>query len=272
MENGPIDRDLTDIPRVMDNLFAINGAVRDRSLFVALDFDGTLAPINNDPDAVFLSPEMKKRLDDLSRVCMVAIVTGRDLRDIRHRVGLKNLFYSGSHGFEIVGPPESGIAFEAGKMFLPALEEAERRLGRTLGHIPGSVLQRKRFSISAHYRLVEEARVAEMKDLVEETVAGLGGLRTRSDKKAVEILPDKEWNKGSAVLWLLDFFKMTPWNSFAIYVGDDVTDEDGFRAVAGRGAGVIVTETEPPASTCALYRLESVIETGLLIEHLTRIS
>ncbi len=78
--------------------------MRHKYLFAAFDFDGTLAPINNDPDAVFLSKDMKMRLEGLSRVCKVAIVTGRDLRDIRYRAGVPGLFYSGSHGFEISGP------------------------------------------------------------------------------------------------------------------------------------------------------------------------
>ncbi len=80
------------------------------------------------------------------------------------------------------------------------------------------------------------------------------------------------WNKGSALLWILDAKGMTEANSFAISVGDDITDEDMHVAVKGRGAGIIVMGTEPPLSTFADYRLGSVTETGRFIEILERIA
>jgi trehalose-phosphatase len=269
---GSIAQNPTPIPKALENMGLIEGAFRGNSLFAAFDFDGTLEPIHGDPESVFLSPAMKARLEALSRVSKVAVVTGRDLRDIRRRVGLADLFYSGCHGFEISGPPGSGISFEIGEKYLPALEEAGDRFEKILRNFPGAILQRKRFCLSAHYRLVNEQDVPKLIGLIERAAAAVGGLRARSDKKAVEVLPDMDWNKGSAVLWLLDFLGMTPANSFAIYVGDDVTDEDGFRAVAGRGAGVIVTGAEPPERTRAIYRLDNVSETGRFIERLTRIA
>jgi len=112
---------LKDIPHALSCLEEIESAVQGKTLFTALDFDGTLAPLNNDPEAVEISAEMKKRVKNLALRCHVAIMTGRDLDDIRERVGLEELFYSGSHGFEIAGPRESGLFFEAGKEFLPVL-------------------------------------------------------------------------------------------------------------------------------------------------------
>lgn len=272
MGKGAITQKSAPLPKALENRGVIEEAARGRSLFAAFDFDGTLEPISDDPETVFLGPVMKARLEALSRVSRVAVVTGRDLRDIRRRVGLVDLIYSGCHGFEISGPPGSGISFEIGEKYLQALEEAGDRFEKILRGFPGAILQRKKFCLSAHYRLVNERDVPVLVGLIEEATAGVGGLRARSDKKAVEVLPDMDWNKGSAVLWLLDVFGMTPANSFAIYVGDDVTDEDGFRAVAGRGAGVIVTGSKPPERTRAVYRLDNVSETGQFIEQLTRIA
>jgi trehalose 6-phosphate phosphatase len=65
---------------------------------------------------------------------------------------------------------------------------------------------------------------------------------------------------------------MSPGHSFSISMGDDITDEDTFRAVKGRGAGIIVTETEPPRTTFADYRLASTAEAGRFIEILERIA
>lgn len=265
-------RNLSEIPRALSCLDEIEKAALHKELFVALDFDGTLAPINNDPDAVDISSEMKKRLKNLAARCRVAIVTGRDLGDIRERVGLEELYYSGSHGFEIAGPPGSGLFFEVGQDFLPALESAEESLAGLIENIPGAVLQRKRFSISVHYRLVEESLVARLKNEVDDVVKGLNGLVSRPDKKAIEILPGMKWNKGYALLWLLEAMGMNPENSFAISLGDDVTDEDAFRAVKGRGAGIIVMGTEPPQETFADYRIATTAEAGRFIEILERIA
>lgn len=265
-------KSLTEIPRALSRLDEIEAAALHKRLFVALDFDGTLAPVKNDPEAVEISAEMKKRLKNLAMRCHVAVVTGRDLSDIRERVGLEELYYSGSHGFEIVGPPESGLSLEVGQKFLPALDSALESLSAVIEEIPGAMLQRKRFSISVHFRLVEESLVSALEDAVNDVVKDLKGLVTRPDKKAIEILPGMEWNKGSALLWLLEATGMTPENSFVISMGDDITDEDTFRVVQGRGAGIIVTETEPPRTTFADYRLASTAEAGRFIEILERIA
>jgi len=263
---------LKDIPHALSCLEEIESAVQGKTLFTALDFDGTLAPLNNDPEAVEISAEMKKRVKNLALRCHVAIMTGRDLDDIRERVGLEELFYSGSHGFEIAGPRESGLFFEAGKEFLPVLNKAEELLPGIIGDIPGVLIQRKRFSISIHYRMVERERIRELIEKAGRAVKSIGGLVARNDKKALEILPGMTWNKGSALLWILEAAGMTDQDSFAISMGDDVTDEDMYKAVKGRGAGIIVTGTEPHLSSFADYRLGSIAEAGRFIEILERIA
>lgn len=265
-------RRLDGLPHALSRLDEIETAALHKDLFVALDFDGTLAPINNDPEAVVISAEMKKRLKNLAGRCRVAIVTGRDLGDIRERIGLEELFYSGSHGFEIIGPPGSGLFFEVDRECLPALDSAEKVLAILVENFPGAVLQRKRFSISVHYRLVEESLVVELKNVVDGVVKGLNSLVSRPDKKAIEILPGMKWGKGHALLWLLEATGMSPEGSFAISLGDDVTDEDMFKAVKNRGAGVIVAGTEPPQTTFADYRLANTVEAGRFIEILERIA
>ncbi|MBP7078619.1 MAG: Trehalose-phosphate phosphatase [Synergistetes bacterium ADurb.Bin155] len=272
MKRGPLGADPGRLPSALDCMGIIGEAARGRRLFASFDFDGTLTPIVKDPYEAYLDPAMRSRLETLSRVAAVAVVTGRDLGDIRRRVGIPALFYSGCHGFEIAGPSGSGVAFRTGEKYAYALEEAGERFEKILVGFHGAILQRKRYCLTVHYRLVAKEKVGALISLVKEAAAGVGGLRARPDKKAVEVLPDMDWNKGSAVLWLLDHLGMTPAGSFALYVGDDITDEDGFRAVAGRGAGVIVAGAGTGRVTLATYRLESVEGTALFIEGLTRIA
>ena len=271
-EGGSSGADPCRLPSALDSMGLIEEAARGRRIFAAFDFDGTLTPIVKDPYEAYLDPAMRSRLETLSRVAAVAVVTGRDLGDIRRRVGIPGLFYSGCHGFEIAGPSGSGVAFRTGEEYTHVLEEAGERFEKIVGGFPGAILQRKRYCLTVHYRLVAEEDVGSLIGLIEEAAADVGGLRARPDKKAVEVLPDMDWNKGSAVLWLLDRLGMTQAGSFALYVGDDITDEDGFRAVAGGGAGVIVAGAGSDRGTLATYRLDGVEGTALFIEGLTRIA
>lgn len=73
-----------------------------------------------------------------------------------------------------------------------------------------------------------------------------------------ELRPDFEWDKGRAVLWLLEALGLDRPKTAPIFIGDDVTDEDAFRALRARGVGVFVGD--PPAGTQARYALRDVAE------------
>jgi trehalose 6-phosphate phosphatase len=89
-----------------------------------------------------------------------------------------------------------------------------------------------------------------------------------------EIQPKLDWNKGKAVLWLLEALDLTAPDVLPLYFGDDVTDEDAFAALAGRGIGIYVSgasgEVAEDRVTAAEYRLESPEETGRLLDTLAR--
>ena len=74
---------------------------------MCLDFDGTLSEIVSDPDAATLVDGAAEALENLAARCPVAILSGRDLADIRDRVGMPGIWYAGSHGFELIGPDGS---------------------------------------------------------------------------------------------------------------------------------------------------------------------
>src|SRR5690606_2002095 len=166
---------------------------------------GTLTPIVARPEDALLAPEMRAVVRGTAAAFpLVAIVSGRDRSEVERLVGLPELGYVGSHGFDIAGPPGSRLRHEVGHDLLPALDDAERTLDRTVGAIPGLRLDRKRFSLAVHVRQVapeDRPRVAAAVDAV---VAAAGGLRREDGKAVHEIRPDVEWDKGRAVLWLLE--------------------------------------------------------------------
>src|SRR5262245_47996976 len=222
-------------------------------LAVFLDYDGTLTPIVSHPENALLSESMRQTLRSLAGRVPVAILSGRDLDDVRGRVHVDGIIYAGSHGFDIAGA--GGLRRELGAAYLPVLDAAEADLREALDEIPGAQLERKHFSVAAHYRNVNENDASRVAMAVDAVAARHCELRRIDGKKVYELLPDIEWNKGKAVLWLLETLGLTRGKVLPIFIGDDRTDEDAFSALEKRGVGILVSEQ--PQATAASYWLKN---------------
>jgi trehalose-phosphatase len=229
-----------------------------------LDYDGTLTPIVSQPEKALLSDSMRQALQSLVMQVPVAILSGRDLDDVRQCVNISAIVYAGSHGFDIAGP--RGLRKELATEFLPRLDIVEKEIGEQLTGIPGARLERKRFSIAAHYRNVNENDVSKVERAVSEVAARHRELRKMDGKKVYELLPDIEWDKGKAVLWLLENLGLERATVRPIYIGDDRTDEDAFRALGRRGVGILVSEQ--PRPTKASYSLKEPTEVQRFLREL----
>ncbi len=238
---------------------------------VFLDYDGTLTPIVEDHTKAFLSEDMRAAVDRLSECCTVAVVSGRDLGMLKSLVGLGSVYYVGSHGFEIAGPAGSSESMERGVEFLPDLDEAERALREQLAGIGGHAVERKRFSVAVHFRRVAVGDLDPLEAVVDRVLAEHPRLRRGYGKKVYELRPGIDWNKGRAVLWLLNQLGLARPEVLPIYVGDDVTDEDAFRALAGRGLGFAVRD-DGMRQTAADYAVTGTREVGRLLDLLTEIA
>ena len=237
-------------PDEMDRWLA---PARAGALAVFLDYDGTLTPIVDRPDEARLAEPMRAALADLAARCPVTIVTGRDVAVVRAFVLLDALGYVGNHGLDIAGPPGSGLRRELASSFVPTLDVVEDRLRSLLRHVDGVLVERKRFSVSVHVRLVGAADVPLVEGAVAEVAAAHPTLRREAGKKVFELRPDLDWDKGAAVAWILR--EMGVDAAAALYIGDDLTDEHAFAALAGAGTTIIVADDDRP--TCARLRLAS---------------
>jgi len=231
---------------------------------IFLDYDGTLTPIVSHPEKALLSDSMREALQALVMQAPVAILSGRDLDDVRQRVNIDRIVYAGSHGFDIAGP--RGLRRQEATELLPALDVAEKELWEKLAGIAGALLGRKRFSIAAHYRNVNESDVPKVERAVSEVAARHRELRKMDGKKVYELLPDIDWDKGKAVLWLLENLGFERAKVRPIYIGDDRTDEDAFRALRQRGVGILVSEQPQP--TAASYSLKDPTEVERFLREL----
>lgn len=250
----------------LDSVEEIARDAKEKSVVIFLDYDGTLTPIVETPDQAILSDEMRQTLQGLGRRCTVAVISGRDLRDVQERVGIASLFYAGSHGFDITGPEGRHLEYQQGLEFLPLLDWAEKALRDRLGSISGSLIERKKFSIAVHYRKVEEEDVRSVEKAVDQVLTSQPGLRKTHGKKVFELQPEIDWHKGKAVQWLLEALDLDQPAVLSLYIGDDVTDEDAFKALRQRGIGILVGNTT--SNTAARYRLKNPDEVKRFLKEL----
>lgn len=229
-----------------------------RQLVVFLDYDGTLSPIAPRPELAVLPDATRQVLGDLAERWTTAIISGRALADARELVGLDNIIYAGNHGLEIEGPAASGISRNLADDYRDDVSSACEHIERVLNDVPGVLVENKVFSLSVHYRLVADEDVTRVTDAVTSTLEACPRLVRHDGKKVYELRPAIDWNKGRAVTWLHEILQERGGDAYPAYVGDDVTDEDAFRALAGVGVGILVSDTERP--TAATWRLRDTDE------------
>ncbi|BCR04280.1 hypothetical protein DESUT3_13490 [Desulfuromonas versatilis] len=258
-----------ELPSALERLAEIEQRLRGKTPAVFLDYDGTLTPIVPRPEDALISEEMRGAVRELAGRCPVAIVSGRDLQDVRQLAGIGEIFYAGSHGFDIAGPAGRRMELQQGTDYLPALERAEQELHGLLAGVPGCQVERKKFAIAVHFRRVAEDRVADVERAVEQVLAGNAGLRRTGGKMIFELRPDIDWDKGKALCWLLPQLGLAGEGVVPLYIGDDLTDEDALRELRGRGIGILVRDESRP--TAAAYALENPGEVGIFLQRLAEL-
>ncbi|MGH6914889.1 MAG: trehalose-phosphatase, partial [Geminicoccales bacterium] len=197
---------------------------------------------------------------------VTAIISGRSREDLEKRVGVPSLVYAGCHGFDIAGPQGPIVERQEGRGFDAAVGRAAAALRGELDGLPGMIIEDKTYCLAVHYRHVPLNLVDPLRRAVDATAASFPELRKIYGKKVIELRPDIPWDKGRAVLWILEALGLAGDDVLPVYFGDDVTDADAFRALAGIGIGILVSRTPQP--TTATYRLRSTSEVETLLERL----
>jgi trehalose-phosphatase len=242
--------------------------LRSRRLALFLDYDGTLTEIVENPSKASIPEETRDGLRLLSSLCTVAILSGRDVQVVRKLVDLEGIVYVGSHGFDIIMADGKRLENPRWDAFLPSIDRAERELRAAMEGVPGALVERKRFAIAVHYRMVDPASVQEVKEKFDLVASSSPELRRSEGKKVLEVLPNVAWNKGTALLFLLRALKLDGRSrALPIFIGDDLTDEDAFEVVRGRGLGILVTQ-DAERSTLARRSLRDPEEVRLFLERL----
>src|SRR6266496_2033359 len=258
-------RQIGDLPHALGEGEALARRFAGKQPAVFLDYDGTLTPIRDRPEDAVISDSMREAVRRLAERVPVGVVSGRDRRVVQELMGLDNLIVAGSHGFDIWSPAGGSIQREEGMSFEGLLREVEARLRAELADLPGALVEPKKSSVAAHFRLVSEEQRPRVKEIVDAILSEHPAeLKVTPGKMVFEIQPKLDWDKGKAVLYLLEALGLDRDDVVPVYLGDDITDEDAFRALAGRGIGIFVGSADDPETvgrtTAADYVLNTIGE------------
>ena len=265
-------RPVASVPPALDRFGDLEAAIAGRIPAIFLDYDGTLTPIVSRPELAILSDQGRAVVRAMASKLPVAVVSGRDRPDVEKLVGIDDLIFAGSHGFDIRTPDGGTIDNEVGGDVTPLLDGVERKLHDGLDPIKGSLVERKKFSIAAHYRLVADQDYPGFRAALDQVLTETPEIKEKPGKKVFEYQPKIDWDKGKAVLWLMGALGMDDGNHVPMFFGDDVTDEDAFAALQGRGIGVIVSAPADDATdrtTAAHFRVH---DTDQLLDLLRRMT
>ena len=265
---------IADLPHALADHERLRERPAGRQPAVFLDYDGTLTPIVDRPEDAVISESMRDAVRGVAGRCTVCVVSGRDRPVVQSLMGVDDLVVAGSHGFDIWSPEGGAIEHQAAAGSEELLERVTSRLRDELDPIEGALIEPKKASVAVHYRLVSEERPA-VEAVVERLLADHAEeLKVTPGKMVYELQPKLDWDKGKAVLYLLDALELERDDVVPFYVGDDITDEHAFEALSGRGIGVFVGRADDPEvggrTTAAHFVLDSTEEVERFLDTLAR--
>jgi trehalose-phosphatase len=205
---------------------------RARALFVATDFDGTLAPIARHPAAAAPAPGVRSALRRIARLprAGVAVLSGRALDDLARRVRLAGVFLSGTNGLETMDARgRRALHVPRGRRLSAALKGA---LADWCGRFRGAWLEDKRLSVALHYRAVPARRQAAFRAGARRRLRSWAGrVKLVPGKKVLEVMPAVGADKAVALARALPGRR----GPVVVYLGDDENDEPAHALVRRRG-------------------------------------
>lgn len=240
-----------------------------------VDLDGTISPIAREPASAVVLPACRDALAQLAqRLDLVAVVSGRAATEAREKVGLDGVEYFGVHGMARWTP--EGVEVEPGlEPFIQVVAQLQPFLEERFAWA-GVRIEPKGPAVAVHYRQVadpQEVRQALLEEL--RPVAQRAGLELLEGRMVVELRPPGR-GKGRCLERLAEVRALAG----LLYLGDDRTDEDAFKAVAlwrrgeGReGVAVAVASAEAPPSLleAADYAVAGVEQVGVLLSELANV-
>lgn len=217
-----------------------------RDTLIALDYDGTLAPIAPRPRDARMRATTRALLVRVAKRYPVIVLTGRSRRDaLRFLDGVPVLEVIGSHGLETPGTPLTRV--------LARVEAWRAQLAHRLRTLAGIDIEDKRYSLAVHYRHAPDPAA---KDLIGAAASELEGARIVGGKEVVNVVPEDAPDKGAALLAACRRLGCDR----AVFVGDDVTDESAFAAAPPERVFTIRVGEAPESAASWCLRSQEEID------------
>ncbi len=212
-------------------------ALSKASLWLFLDYDGTLADFTPTPADTTPVPQVVNILNRLASKSnfRLTVLSGRQLADVRNLLPVPGIYLAGTYGVELQTPAGELVQRADYGSVRPFLETVKAEWIRIIDNRAGFFLEDKGLALALHAGFSEDAEAAEVLSLAREIVDQclpeelfrfLGG------HKFLEVAPVIA-HKGETVLYLLDQYPLS--GSQLLYIGDDDKDEEAFEAVHARG-------------------------------------
>ncbi len=218
-------------------------------LLVALDVDGTLAPLDDEPMRVRLLPAARHAVTDLARLpdTFVALVSGRTLHDLRvitEHTDDSPWWLAGSHGAEYWIPGEGEPPRDEDSTTLDRRDALRQRAEALVESLPGAWIEPKTFGFALHTRLADAEATGSAQHAVDDLMAAeAADWRRRTGHDVIEYA-FREEGKDAAVRLLRERTGATA----VLFAGDDVTDEDALASLGPGDLGVLVGDRDTHAT------------------------
>lgn len=248
-------------PNALQNWNKFQSIINGKELALFLDFDGTLSEIVTDFHQAKMLEPIKQILEKTAKSIKIAILSGRDRQDVKARVGVDNLFFAGCHGYDISGPGCFHFQVEEAESVVPEIEKASDRILELAENYEGLRLEKKKYFTAVHFRGVDSNKHPELKSKIKNIIESFENLEARHGKMVIEVAPKISWNKSEAVKKLCEVLELNHEQTVAVYLGDDLTDEDIFCELKSWGVGIKVG-VEKMDGTCADFSLKNPEEVG----------
>ncbi len=240
-------------------------------IILFLDYDGTLTPIVERPEMAVADEELKNLLNTLSANPKIEIIitSGRAIQTLKQLIPLRNIVYAGDHGINIEFPSGESFTWHKAKQVNPIINKIYNELSQYFKSEPRVILEKKNSNLSVHYRLLEDV------NKINETIQATYKIVKKHDKssllqiftgsKIVEIRA-KGWDKGKVVEIISKKLKTTN-RDLMFFIGDDITDEDGFKKIKSTGIPILV-KNDNNRETFADYFLNNPLQVRQFLSYL----
>ena len=241
-------------------------------VFLFLDYDGTLSPIVKKPDKATLPLKTRHILSKLvdNKHMVVSVVSGRMLKQVKKKVGLKGIYYAGCHGLEIENADNDYISlkFSNQKIYI---DTVKRKLKIELKAIAGWEIEDKGIILALHYRGVKPNSICNLKsifyNIIKPNLTKAEMVATEG-KMVLEVRPAVKWNKGRYCFYLMNKLKYKDEKITPVYIGDDKTDETAFKLLREKGITIFVRGERK--TSLAEYYLDSTNEVAKFLGQLNK--